>query len=84
MILFLYFIKRNIDQIGAARKERQAVTLPKIMYDYVGTVYIIIFLMDKYLTKSIVDTYILFLSCIYIIKDIGYLKLSVYVICLAL
>ena len=45
MILFLYFIKRNIDQIGAARKEREAVTLPKIMYDNVGTVYIIFFLM---------------------------------------
>ena len=51
MILFLYFIKRNIDQIGAARKEREAVTLPKITYDYVGTVYITIFLTGKYLTR---------------------------------
>lgn len=40
MVLFLYFIKRNIDQIGAARKEREAVKLPKIKYDNVGTVYI--------------------------------------------
>lgn len=83
MILFLYFIKRNIDQIGAARKEREAVTLPKITYDYVGTVYITIFLTDKYLTRVLwVCTY--FLSCIYIINDIGYLNLSIYGIYLAL
>ncbi len=60
MILFLYFIKRNIDQIGAARKEREAVKLPKIKYDNVGTVYITSFLMGKYLTKGIVGMYIFF------------------------
>ena len=60
MILFLYFIKRNIDQIGAARKEREAVKLPKITYDNVGTVYITIFLTGKYLTKGTVGMYIFF------------------------
>ena len=56
MILFLYFIKRNTDQIREAGKEREEVKLPEITKKNVGTIYITMFLMD---TKDIIGTYIL-------------------------
>lgn len=64
MILFLYFIKRNIDQIGAARKE-EAVKLPKKINRQCRTVYITSFLMGKYLTKGIVGMYIFLIMHLY-------------------